>query len=194
MEDLRKRLSLSARELKRISVITVCAMFAALSIVLNTVATIRIGTYIRIGFSDIPNQFVDLLFGPVTGAIYGGALDIIKFMIAPDGQFFFGYTFSAMLAAFIYGLIYYRRPLTIWRVLLAKGLVSLLVNVILGTIWLDILYGDGFFVLLPARALKNLIMWPIDSVIFYVLAEAIQKTGILKGFLHRGSGNTEFYF
>ena len=124
-------------------------MFAALAMILNSVASISIGPYIKIGFSAIPNQLVDYLFGPVTGSLFAGVLDIVKYVLKPDGAFFFGFTFNAMLAAFIYGCFYYKKKLTLWRVLLAKLIVILVVNVFLNTLWLDMLYGKGFLVLLP---------------------------------------------
>lgn len=172
----------SSQELKKIPALAACAMFAALAMILNSVASISIGPYIKIGFSAIPNQLVDYLFGPVTGSLFAGVLDIVKYVLKPDGAFFFGFTFNAMLAAFIYGCFYYKKKLTLWRVLLAKLIVILVVNVFLNTLWLDMLYGKGFLVLLPARAVKNLIMWPIDSVIFFALTRLIEQTGVFRMF------------
>ena len=172
----------SSQELKKVPALAACAMFAALAMILNSVASISIGPYIKIGFSAIPNQLVDYLFGLVTGSLFAGVLDIVKYVLKPDGAFFFGFTFNAMLAAFIYGCFYYKKKLTLWRVLLAKLIVILVVNVFLNTLWLDMLYGKGFLVLLPARAVKNLIMWPIDSVIFFALTRLIEQTGVFRMF------------
>ena len=172
----------SSQELKKVPALAACAMFAALAMILNSVASISIGPYIKIGFSAIPNQLVDYLFGPVTGSLFAGVLDIVKYVLKPDGAFFFGFTFNAMLAAFIYGCFYYQKKLPVWRVLLAKLIVILVVNVFLNTLWLDMLYGKGFLVLLPARAVKNLIMWPIDSVIFFALTRLIEQTGVFRMF------------
>lgn len=168
-------------ELKNTRVLAVCAMLAALALILNYVATINIGPYIRIGFSGIPNQMVDYLFGPITGALFGGILDIVKYFMRPDGGFFFGFTFNAMLAAFIYGCFYYKKKLSFVRVLAAHFVVMLIVNIGLNTLWLAMLSGKGFLALLPPRALKNVIMWPIDSFIFYFFTRAIEKTGVFRG-------------
>lgn len=161
----------SAKELKAVTTLAACAMFAALAMILNQVASIDIGPYVRIGFSGIPNRLVDYLFGPVTGCLFSGILDVVKYFLKPSGPFFFGFTFNAMLASFMYGCFYYRKKLTIKRVLAAKFIVMLTVNVLLNTLWISMLYGKGIMVLLPARALKNLIMWPIDSIIFYSLTK-----------------------
>lgn len=87
-----------------------------------------------------------------------------------------------MLAAFIYGCFYYRQKLTLKRVLIAKLVVVLVVNIVLNTLWLDMLYGKGFLAILPARAVKNLIMWPIDSFIFFTITRLIEQTGVFRSF------------
>ena len=84
------------------------------------------------------------------------------------------------LAGVLYGCFYYKKPITFWRVLLAKFVVMLICNVILNTLCLSVLYGKGFMVILPARVIKNLIMWPIDSMIFYSVLKALNLLGILK--------------
>ena len=182
----------SAKELKAVTTLAACAMFAALAMILNQVASIDIGPYVRIGFSGIPNRLVDYLFGPVTGCLFSGILDVVKYFLKPSGPFFFGFTFNAMLASFMYGCFYYRKKLTIKRVLAAKFIVMLTVNVLLNTLWISMLYGKGIMVLLPARALKNLIMWPIDSIIFYSLTKLIEQTGVFRMFHARTAAQEKF--
>ena len=77
------------------------------------------------------------------------------------------------------------------RVLAAKFIVMLTVNVLLNTLWLSMLYGKGIMVLLPARALKNLIMWPIDSIIFYSLTKLIEQTGVFRMFHARTAAQAQ---
>ena len=172
----------SAKELKNVQVLTVCALFAALGIILGTIGSINIGPFLRISFSSIPNQFVDMLFGPVTGAIFSGALDIVNYLLKPTGPFFFGFTFNVMLAGVIFGCFFYKKQITFWRVLAAQGLVALIVNVILNTLGMQVVYGQAFMAILPMRLLKNLIMWPVNSVIFFLVQQALEKTGVLRSF------------
>lgn len=179
--DFLKRIKSSADELKKINVLTACAMLGALAVIMRNF-TVDVTPQLRVGFSMIPNQIVDYLFGPVTGAIFGGVLDVLKFAIKPTGPFFFGFTFNAMLAGLIYGFIFYKRKLTIWRILIAEGIVALFVNIGLNTLWLSMLYGKGFFVLLPARAVKNIITWPVNSIIFYALTQMLERTGVFRAF------------
>ena len=64
--------------------------------------------------------------------------------------------------------------------LFAEFLVSLICNVLLGTLWLNIMYGKAFLALLPMRAFKNLVMWPVNSMLFYTIAKTVEATGILR--------------
>ncbi len=162
-----------------VKTVAVLGMFGAVSVILGAL-TIAIGDYIKIGFSTISGQFVYYLFGPVVGGLFGGALDILKYLVKPTGPFFPGWTVSAALAGVLYGCFLYKRPLRLWRVLAAEFAVSLICNVLLGTIWLDMMYGNGFLALLPMRALKNLIMWPINAAIFYGLAWTMEHGGIFR--------------
>lgn len=82
-----------------------------------------------------------------------------------------------MLAGVIYGSIFYKKPITLARWLAAHFIVSLVCNVILNTWCLSILYGKGFLILLPPRIMKNLIMWPIDSLIFFNHCKASGDSG-----------------
>lgn len=173
----------SYREMKSVRTITTAAMFGAISIILG-MFSINIGNYIRVSFSSIPNGMIAYLFGPVVGGLFSGSLDVLKYLIKPAGAFFPGLTMVTVLAGIMYGCMYYKKPITLSRILVTKFLVMLVCNVVLNTLCLSILYGKGFMVLLPARALKNLVMWPIDSMIFYSMTKALDTMGIFKTILH----------
>jgi ECF transporter S component (folate family) len=167
MKKIKELYANSLKEFASTRNLALIGMMGALAIVLSLVASISIGPYIKIGFSGLPNRIVETLFGPVVGCIFGGAMDIIKYMIKPDGPFFFGFTFDAMLAGVIYGTILYRRPVSIKRILVADFLVKAIVNCGFNTLWISVLYGKAFLALLPLRLLKNIIMLPIDCAIQY---------------------------
>ena len=180
MKKIKQLFSDSLHEFTVTKNLVLCGLMAAIAIVLSMVASISIGPYVKIGFSGIPNRIVEFLFGPVVGCIFGGALDLLKFMIKPDGPFFFGFTFNVMLAGLIYGCLLYHKPLSIKRIVIAEFLVKLIVNCGLNTLWISILYGKAFFVLLPMRLLKNVIMLPIDSaIVFFALSLTKQTVGKL---------------
>ena len=159
----------SMRELASPKNLALCGVMGALSMVLGIVASIQIGPYIKIGFSGLPNRIVECLFGPVIGCIFGGTMDILKFIAKPDGPFFFGFTFDAMLAGVLYGSILYKKPVTIPRVFVAELAAKVIVNCGFNTLWISVLYGKGFLAILPMRLLKNAIMLPIDTIITFAM-------------------------
>ena len=161
----------SFAELKKTRTITLCAMLMALSVVLGYFS-LNIGPYLRIGLSSVVNAFISALFGPGVGGIFGAAGDIIKYFLKPAGPFFPGFTFNALLSGVIYGFLLYRKPLRFRNILLAKLAVILVVNLCLGTLWLDMMYGKSFFVILPMRALKNFLEWPVDSILLYLMLKS----------------------
>ena len=169
----------SLGEFRHVRNITTAAMFAAVSVIMGYF-TVPIGDFIKIGFSTQVNQIVYYLFGPVFGGFFGGLLDILKYIIKPTGAFFPGFTLGAMLAGVLYGCFFYKKKITLLRVFAAEFTVSLICNVILGTLWLSMMYGKGFAVLLPLRAYKNLIMWPINSVLFYSAWKSLEASGLFR--------------
>ncbi len=158
-----------------VKVMTFCGLMAALAIVLGKVATIKFGPYIKVGFSGLPNRIVDYLFGPIIGAIFGGSLDIIKWFLSSDGNFFFGFTVTAMVASVIYAFFLYKKPMKLWRVVVAELCVKVFCNVGLNTLWLNMLYGKAISSILPGRILSNSIMLPIDSAILFMMLTVMSK-------------------
>ncbi|MCI6243828.1 MAG: folate family ECF transporter S component [Agathobacter sp.] len=171
----------SSKELKSVRTLTTMAMLAAVAVILGFFS-IEYGQFIRIGFSGIPNGIISYLFGPVVGGIFSGALDILKYILKPTGPFCPQMTLVTFLAGVLYGCFFYKKKMTIWRVLAAKFTVMLICNVFLNTICLTVIYGQAFAAILPARALKNLIMWPIDSVIFFAVTKLLEQIGLFRLF------------
>ena len=165
----------SMNQLKVTQNLVICGLMAALAVVLNYVASIDVGPYIRISFSSIPNRIIEFLFGPIVGSIFGGMLDILKYLTKPSGPYFFGFTFDTMLAGVIYGSLLYKKPIKLWRIVLAEFLAKLIVNCGFNTLWISMLYGKGFLLLLPARILKNAIMLPLDTAILFFALTFMQK-------------------
>ena len=180
MQKIKKRYtecsSDAFQQLKITHNLVLCGLMAALAVVLNYTTSIFITPNIRIGFSGLPNRVVEYLFGPCIGVIFGGMLDILKYLLKPDGgAFFFGYTFNVMVAGIIYGTILYRRPVRLWRIFIAEFLTKAIVNCGLNTLWLAVMNGNAFLAILPARVIKNIIMLPIDTAILFFTLTFVSK-------------------
>lgn len=179
MRKIIETIKSSFSELKSIKTLCIMGMLGALSIVINQF-TIQIGDFLKIGFSNECNVMIDCLFGPVVGAVFGGGMDILKFIIKPTGGFFFGWTLSAILAGVIMGFGLYKKKITYIRLLIVRLANALIINAGLGTLWLDMMYGNGFLALLPARLIKNIVAAPVEALIFFVIYKSLEKAGIFK--------------
>lgn len=180
MKRIKSQFVNSWHELKHLKTMVITSMFIAIGIVLGFFFTVQITDFLRMGFSFIANELTALMFGPVVGGLMAGITDILKYLLKPSGPYFFGFTFNAILGAVIYGIILYRNPVTFKRIFAAKVIVGVIVNLFFGTLWLSMLYGKAFTVLVPARLVKQICTVPVESVILYVVAKALSAAKVIK--------------
>lgn len=169
----------SLQELKRIRSLTLLAMLLAIAVVLDSL-TINIGDFLKVNFIFLPNNFAYYLFGPAVGAIFGAAGDIVGFLIKPTGSFFPGFMISGIVSGILYGVGLYKRPLKLSRLLIVNIINMIIVNLLLNTYWLQLLTGTPFMVNLPIRALKSLIMLPVETFLLFSVIKGVEASGILK--------------
>lgn len=165
----------SARELKNVRVLAATALLIALNLILS-----KFQFYItpndRVSLSFLATATVGALFGPVVGMSAGMVCDVLAFLLNPQpAPYFPGFTITAMMGGMIYGLVLYRRDVTTPRAFLAKGLVSLVCNVGLNSIWKYMLYGKALYVLLPAAVIKNLLLFPFESLILVTVCSSLLR-------------------
>ncbi len=159
------------KKIKNTRVLTACAMLLAIAVIFGFFK-IPISNIAEIRLQFLPVACAGFLFGPAVGGILGGLTDILAFLIKPTGPYFPGFTVSGIIQGIIYGVLLCRKPLSIKRVFAAQLLDSILISLILNTVWLSILYGQGVVAVFTARIIKTLIMLPINTVLLM---------GVLKG-------------
>lgn len=167
----------SFRELKDVRNMVTAAMLLAVAIVLGFYR-LQLTESIRIGFDFLAKETAAMLLGPAVGCVVAGLADIISFFLKPVGAFFPGLTISAMLASVIYGLILYKKPLSLKRVTAANTLVTVFINLLLNTYWMSVLYGNAYMALFPARAVKQMIMLPIEILLFYTVSKMFSRINL----------------
>ncbi len=169
---------LTARQ--SVNKLALCAMFLALYIVIQA-ASIDITAWLRITFNFLMFGAVGMFFGPGTGAVFGVAADILGYMVHTGvGGFFPAFTLIAAIKGIVYGVGLYRGPLhqtqtppSLARVAIVKAVDSIVCNLLLNTAAQSFLYGKGFFLILPERALKNLILYPLETALLYFLLKTL---------------------
>lgn len=167
--ELPQNLRRSAAELYNIRSLCGISMLLAVAVALNYTASFYIMPTLKIGPGYLITALLGMLYGPVAGGIAAGLGDIIKYLLKPDGVFFFGYTLNAILGGVIYGLFLYKAKVSVLRCTLAKLIINLGVNSCLGTLWNSMLYGKAFAVILPARLIANVVKVPFEVIILMIL-------------------------
>ena len=124
-----------------------------------------------------------LVCGPVMGLVFGFVEDILGFILHPTGEFFPGYTLSTMAGVLVYALCFFRRRITVVRLIAANLLVNLLVNAAMGSVWSTMVRGGvywGWFI--PSLA-KNLVTVLPKAAALYFLFQALlpilQRMGLI---------------
>ena len=119
LKDLPERFVSSAKELKSVKTLAVCAMMLAVGTMLGYFS-IKLDNDKTVGISVIAPQLVSALYGPVVGGIVGAAGDILDCILNPKGPFFPGYTLNAFLGQMIYGMVLYKKNLSFLRIIISK--------------------------------------------------------------------------
>ena len=162
----------AAGEVKKVRMLTLTALFIALRVVVG-LFPIPLGDNLHIFFGFFINGLGSAIYGPLLGLVSGFCTDILGFIVHPTGAFFPGYVLTSMLGSFFYGLFFYRARISGLRVLLAKLVVDLGINVGLGALWSAILYGKGYYYYLAKSLVKNIGMWPLEAVLLFLFFKAI---------------------
>ena len=140
--------------------VVIISILIAMQIVLSRLLSINL-TYLKIGFSFIPLMFAAYLYGPAGGVIVATVSDLIGAIAMPSGPFFPGFTVTAALSGFIFGLTFHKNlstPKIVAGVIANEVICSLLLN----TLWLSILYTSAFSVLITSRIWQCIVMATIQ--------------------------------
>jgi ECF transporter S component (folate family) len=160
--------------------VVVMAVLLAIRTILNLpFLTIYIGPDFKlITFSYIADAFTAMLFGPVAGAVFAFAGDTLGFfaLSGAGGAYFPGFALSEVVTCFIFACFFYKRRITLPKII-GAWLINLVV-VLLGmnSMWLILMYGmEAGKVFTLARIVSNTVQSPAHIAILYFLLTRFAK-------------------
>ena len=169
---------------KRLTALVSCALLIAIEIVLSRFLSIAT-PIVKIGFDFAPMALAGILFGPWYGCAVGALSDFLGANLFPIGAYWPGFTLVAGLCGLTYGLLLHNRsgarwsrPALLARVAVAVLIVTLPLQLGLDTMNLVFLLDKGFFVLLPGRITKALVMIPVQFITIHALYQFVAVPGI----------------
>ena len=183
-----KKIKMSAKNLTTTRGLVLAAMLLAVHAVLGIfkVPIPPASLENRLTLTFAATSAAGMILGPVPALLVGALGDILGYMLNPGGGAFFpGFTISAALGGFIYGLCLYKRDMktAFWWTILSVFLITLFVNIVLNTFWLMIMYQKAYTIFAVSRIIKNLVAYPVHVAVIFALFTVFEKTGIRKKYL-----------
>ena len=194
MKDFFNLFAESAKELKKVSTITVTALFIVISMLIESFS-IDVG-FVKLNFAFLAIAVIGMLFGPSVGLLAGLACDVVGYLIHPVGPFLIMYTLVGGLQGLIYGICLYRKANThsiiyrnnltdkstditlFLRAVVARLIDVIVINLLINTA-LNLHYGfipaEAFGTAIVARVAKNVIELAIDLPLLFIILPASEK-------------------
>ena len=165
----------SLKELKSIKTVVLCGLLIAVAAAIEALNPLNFGELLKIRLDFAATAVMGFVAGPVASLIAAAVGDVVRYIIKPAGGAFFpGYTLSAAVGGFIYGIFLYKKNKQIFKnkiadigvkCFLAKLCINVFVNLVLNSLWISMTTGKALAVLMPMRIIKNAVALPFEAVI-----------------------------
>ena len=177
--------------LRNISVIANAGILSAIAIILGFFK-IPVTQLIEIRFAVLPITIASYLFGPVVGGVVGLVSDIGGYILRPTGPFFPGFTVTSVITGVIFGCMLYKRRPTLLRILMAQIVYTAICGIFLNSLWLSMLYGNGFIPVLSDwhqldLSWNSMIAWlwvAVLAICCLFLSGAVNAVFHIKPYIH----------
>ena len=160
---------------------TLASMLIALQVVLGKLS-VGDPAVVKVGLGFIATALIGYFLGPWIGGLAMVINDLISNTILSSGPLFFpGFTLSAFISGVIAGMFLYNQKVTWQRALVYEFFQILVTNVIFTTLWIYLMSlsssstGRTFMALLSVRLPKEIITWPIEALIVFVILRQVAK-------------------
>ena len=146
--------------MKNVRSLTVAALLVALAVTLKFLKIVITPT-LEFSFAFLANASAGFLFGPFVSGTVGALADVLGYLVRPTGPFFPGFTLNAIINGVVYGLILYKKPLSMKRVVIAR--------------------------VIKTRFIKAVILFVPECILLYAILQLVQKIALNASFLQRRS-------
>ena len=185
---------LAAAEFRDLKMILFAALMIAVRVLLKGIK-IPVAPSIEINIAFIANAFGAMIYGPLV-AIAGAAVsDTLGCILFPSGPYFFPFIFTEIASSFIFALFLYRAEVSTTRITFSRFCICLFVNVLLSEpifIWYYNWLHTPYTPFQLVRIIKNLVMFPIESVVLTILFRHLIPPFQKQGYLATGVSKLRF--
>lgn len=167
----------AAAELKNVRMLVFAALMIALRVALKGVRIPLPAPDLYINVAFFANAFGAMVFGPVMAALAACVSDTLGCLLFPTGAYFFPFIFVEIAGSVIFALFLYRAEVTPTRVILSRFCICFFVNIVLNApiMWwyYKLVLGKSYVLFQLPQILKNLFLFPLESVVLTLFLEAM---------------------
>lgn len=165
--------------MSKLKKVILAGLLLAAAVVFNRFLSIKTPIVV-ISFGFIPKIIIATMFGPWWSMLLFGLADLIGALLFPFGAYFVGYTASAVISGFIYGIFLHRKKKIpaktyLWKLIVACLLSNLICNLLLNSVWIYVTTKKAISVILPTRIVKELVTVPIYVAIMFGMHVFFEK-------------------
>lgn len=181
--------------MSKLKKVILSGVLLALVIVLNRFVSIKTPLLV-ISFTFVPIMMSAIWLGPKYSTLIAALGDFIGAILFPFGTYFPGFTVSAGLTGLIYGMFLYKKQdneMTdkkfIIRLIISNLLVLGIVEIFVVSLWLNMLYGKAYLLVVSSRVVAQVIMFPIRIITIFVLEKLTRP--IVNRYLYEGENDED---
>lgn len=181
--------------MSKLKKVILSGILLALVIVLNRFVSIKTPLLV-ISFTFVPIMMSAIWLGPKYSTLIAALGDFIGAILFPFGTYFPGFTVSAGLTGLIYGMFLYKKQdneMTdkkfIIRLIISNLLVLGIVEIFVVSLWLNMLYGKAYLLVVSSRVVAQVIMFPIRIITIFVLEKLTRP--IVNRYLYEGENDED---
>ena len=185
----------AAGEFKKRKVLIFAALMIALRVALKPLG-IPIAADLKINIAFFINAYGAMVFGPVVAIVAAAISDTLGCILFPTGVYFFPFIFIEIAGSLIFALFLYRAEVTCKRVILSRFCIDFFVNIVLNTpvMWLyySMVMGKNYAIFDLVRFVKNLAMFPIESILLIVFLRMVIPSTRKLGYIYSSADHLKF--
>ncbi|MDE7261540.1 MAG: folate family ECF transporter S component [Oscillospiraceae bacterium] len=177
----------AAAELKDTRMLVFAALMIALRVALKSLG-IPIAADLKINIAFFVNAFGAMVFGPVVAIVAAAISDTLGCLLFPSGAYFFPFIFIEIAGSLIFALFLYRARVTATRVILSRFCIDFFVNIVMNTpimwVYYKLVLGKSYVIFQLPRIIKNLALFPLESVLLILFLTFMIPLGKRFGLLY----------
>lgn len=160
------------------------AMLTALEVILSRLVPVVSSQQIKVSFAFVPVAIAAYLYGIKGGALVAGVSDVIGALMFPVGEFFPGFTLTAILEGVCFGIflgkIFDGKTNDFVRSVIPVTITQIFLSLGLNTFWISYMYHSPYLGVLVPRIVQTLVMIAVQSVVIPLFIKAFSKVRAIK--------------